>query len=77
MFGRGGTQSGQVGRNGGRAAGTIPLPGFYPVSRVNQLGGVGHRALNGMFGPSADGVNTAQINAGIARVRAGPRTWGL
>jgi len=57
-------------------AGLVGAAAQYPVSNVNQLGGIGRRWAN-MFGPSADGVNTAQINAGIARVRAGPRTWGL
>ena len=30
----------------------------YPVSTTNQLSRVGTKATHGMFGPSADGVNT-------------------
>tara|TARA_A100001011_G_scaffold400518_1_gene515835 strand:- start:1139 stop:1528 length:390 start_codon:yes stop_codon:yes gene_type:complete len=35
----------------------------YPISTTNQLSRVGGRSVYGMFGPSADGVNTAQRNA--------------
>ena len=48
----------------------------YPVPNVNQIGGIG-RPRWGMFNPSADGVNINALNAGRARVAAGPRTWGL
>jgi len=48
----------------------------YPVPNVNQIGGVGMPRW-GMFNPSADGVNVDALNAGRARVAAGPRTWGL
>jgi hypothetical protein len=48
----------------------------YPVPNVNQIGGIG-RPRWGMFNPSADGVNIAALNAGRARIAAGPPGWGL
>tara|TARA_E500000178_G_scaffold354321_1_gene422863 strand:+ start:1002 stop:1385 length:384 start_codon:yes stop_codon:yes gene_type:complete len=35
----------------------------YPINKSNQLSRVGGRSVYGMFGPSADGVNTAQRTA--------------
>tara|TARA_Y100000389_G_C17450056_1_gene514156 strand:- start:1230 stop:1580 length:351 start_codon:yes stop_codon:yes gene_type:complete len=60
----------------GRVAGTIPSPAKYPVQLVNQIGGVGRRGY-GMFGSNADGVNKSTYNMQVARVRAGPPSWGL
>ncbi len=48
----------------------------YPVPNVNQIGGVGMPRW-GMTRAPADGVNVNALNAGRARVAAGPRTWGL
>jgi hypothetical protein len=48
----------------------------YPVPATNQIGGVGMPRW-GMTRAPADGVNTAAIDAGRARVRAGPPGWGL
>lgn len=34
------------------------IPNPYPLSKANQLGGIGHRGIyGGMFGANADGVN--------------------
>ena len=54
----------------------IPHFSVYQISNVNQIGGVGMPRW-GMYNPSADGVNLNQYNAGVARVKAGPPSWGL
>ena len=76
----------QVGRNGGTRGGRgsnvsgLNYPSVhkmqYPVSSVNQLGGVGMPRW-GMFGPTADGVNHARIAQMRSRIAAGPPMWGL
>lgn len=48
----------------------------YPVPATNQIGGVAMPRWGQTRAP-ADGVNTNAINAGRARVAAGPRGWGL
>lgn len=48
---------------------------WYPVSRSNQIGGVGLRW--GMFGPSADSLSNAQLNQQDAYIRSLRPRWGL
>ena len=48
----------------------------YPVPAINQIGGVDMPRWGQTRAP-ADGVNINAINAGRARVAAGPRGWGL
>lgn len=48
----------------------------WPVPNINQLSGVGMPRW-GMTRAPADGVNVAALDAGRARVRAGPPMWGL
>ena len=48
----------------------------WPVPNINQLSGVGMPRW-GMTRAPADGVNVAALDAGRARVRAGPPGWGL
>ena len=74
----------QVGRNGGTRGGRgsnvsgLNYPSVlnkqYPVSAVNQLGGVGMPRW-GMFGPTADGVNLNTIARMRSRIAAGPNMW--
>lgn len=48
----------------------------YPVPAINQIGSVVMSRVSQTRAP-ADGVNINAINAGRARVAAGPRGWGL
>ena len=49
--------------------------GQYPISRTNQLGGIGKHATMGMFGSNADGVNLARRNADQAYVNLWNKKW--
>lgn len=48
----------------------------YPVPATNQIGSVAMTRFSQTRVP-ADGVNINAINAGRARIAAGPRGWGL
>ena len=65
------------GAAGHPAPNTIPHWSVYPISRVNQLSGVGR--FRSMFVPPSgvDGVNLTKMTHMVNRVRAGPRMWGV